>query len=462
VFARVFTRGEYGLIELGTTLTVVVLTITDAGLTAAALRSFYDYTTERDDERRTVLLTGFLTTTAWALVVAGLIVLFRDEIAHWLFSRPGAGTLVVVIAGSVLAVNTWRYAGEVMRIRLMAFNYLATTLIAAVLSTTIAIVGVVALDWRVKGVFVAGVIGSSVAAAFGLVTIRRSLEGRFSPHELRRMLAYGLPLVPASIAAWALALIDRIILAHIGSLSQVGQYAIANRLASLVMIGLTAFLFALTPFLLSTYSRDPVQEKAARGRTLTYLTFILCFAGLTLTLFAKELIDVLAPRFDESYKAVGPLMLGAIGYGVVSLLTTGFSIARKTGRLALLALGAAALNIGLNFALIPSWGIVGAGVATAAAYVVLAVAYYVISQRIYPTPYEPQKVLVTVGLGCALGVFGVVSFGSEAVTFVVKLLADGAFLAGMWLTRTVRGPELVELRKFALGMVPLGLGRTRP
>jgi O-antigen/teichoic acid export membrane protein len=455
VFARVFTRGQYGVIELGTTMTVVALTLTDAGFTAAALRSFYDYGSDREDERRRVLRTGFVGTTLSALLVVAVLVLLRDELARWLFHRPGEGALVVVIAGSVLATNTWRYAGEVMRIRLMAFNYLSTTLIAAVLSTSIALIGVTALDWEVTGVFVGGVVGSSAAAAFGLATVWGSLAARFSLQELKRMLAYGLPLVPAAVAAWALALIDRIILSRLGSLSEVGQYAIANRLASLLLIGLTAFLFALTPFLLSVYSEDPGKEKAARGRTLTYLAFILSLAGLVLTLFARELIDVLAPKFDDAYKAVGPLMLGAIGYGIVSLLTTGFSIARKTGRLALMAIGAAALNIGLNFAFIPPWGIVGSAAATAAGYGVLAVAYYVVSQRIYRTPYEPAKVLTIVALASALGVLGVVPLGPEAVGVAIKVLAVGAFLAGVWFTGAVSRAEVRELRKFALGMMPL-------
>jgi O-antigen/teichoic acid export membrane protein len=97
------------------------------------------------------------------------------------------------------------------------------------------------------------------------------------------MLRYGLPLVRAAFAAWALSLADRIILSRLGSLGQVGQYAIANRLASLLLLGLTAFLFALTPFLLSISSENPAQEKAARARALTYLTFILTLTGLVLT-----------------------------------------------------------------------------------------------------------------------------------------------------------------------------------
>jgi hypothetical protein len=63
--------------------------------------------------------------------------------------------------------------------------------------------------------------------------------------------------------------------------------------------------------------------------------------------------------------------------------------------------------------------------------------------------------MTMVVLGSALGVLGVVPLGSEAVSVVVKLLAIAAFLAGLWLTHTVRGPELAELHTFVLGMVPL-------
>jgi O-antigen/teichoic acid export membrane protein len=84
-------------------------------------------------------------------------------------------------------------------------------------------------------------------------------------------------------------------------------------------------------------------------------------------------------------------MLGIVGHGIVSLLTTGFSIARRTGRLALLTVAAAAINIGLNFALIPPWGIVGAAVATGVAYGLLAVGYYIAAQRVYHMPYSSGR-----------------------------------------------------------------------
>jgi O-antigen/teichoic acid export membrane protein len=461
VFARVFTRGQYGLLELGTTSTTVALALTDAGLTAAMLRSFYDYRGDEERERRSVMLTGLLSTTALAFVIAGLMIVFRAEIARRILQRPDEEGLVVLIAASVIALNTWRFVSEVMRVRLLAFNYLATTLIAATITTTLGVTGVLALGWRVNGVFFAGVVGSGIAATYGVLVVRESLAGRFSRAHLRRMLAFGLPLVPATLASWALALIDRIILSRLGSLAQVGEYAIANRLASLLTLGMTAFLFALTPFLFAVYSEDPAQEKVARGRTLTYLTFVLALGGLILTLFAQEILRIIAPRFEIAYKAVGPLMLGMLAYGLVALLATGIALARSTGRGALLALLAAAINIGLNFALIPPFGIVGAGFATAVGYGFLAVSYYLLSQHIYPTPYEPKKVLLTVSVACAFGVLGATPLGPSAIAVPLKLAAVASFVLVIWGTGTMTRSEFAELKRFLLGMIPGRPGRAR-
>lgn len=454
IFARTFSQSQYGILELATTTMTVALAITDAGLTAAALRGFYDYRSHEEQERREVLTTGFAATTLVALLLAAGMIVLREPLSVLLFGNRDEQTVVVLIAVGIPAANTWRYVSEVMRVRMQAFHYLAMTFIATVVSTTLVIVGILAFGWRVNGALLGGLIGTWVAAVYGIVVVFAAISGRFSRPQLRRMLAYGLPLVPAIVSAWALALVDRIILSRLGSIAEVGQYAVANRLASLLLIGLTAFLFALTPFLLATYSENAAQEKAARARTLTYLTFILSFSGLVLTLFAWEIIRIVAPAFIDAYKAVGPLMLGAVGYGLVSLLTTGFSIARKTGRIAVLTLFAAGVNIAANFVLIPPYGIVGAAIATAIGYGVLTVSYYWAAQRVYWTPYEWEKVLITLALATGLGVIGVLPFGSEAVAIPLKLLAIAAFLLGVRVTGAITGAELVELKRFVHGMVP--------
>ena len=186
IFARVFTPSEYGLLELGTATLTVAVAITDAGLTAAALRSFYDYTAEQEPERRSVMLTGFLATSAIALAVALLIGRFATSSPAGCSSEPDEETLLIAIACSVLALNTWRYVGEVMRVRFQAFSYLTMSALAATVTTALGVVGVLAFDWRVNGVFFAAVVGNPIAAVYGVLAVRRWLDGRFSTPELRR------------------------------------------------------------------------------------------------------------------------------------------------------------------------------------------------------------------------------------------------------------------------------------
>jgi O-antigen/teichoic acid export membrane protein len=458
VFARVFTRSQYGILELATTTGTVVVTLTDLGMMAATLRSFYDYRDEQEPERRNVVLTGFLTTAAAALTAAALMILLREQVSSAVFGRAGLGTIVVLVALTVPALNTWRFTSEVMRIRQQAFYYFALSVVAAAISTVLGVVGVLAFDWRVKGVIVAGLIAAVLSAAGALFVIRRSLAGRFSRTHQRAMLAFGLPLVPSALSAWALALIDRIILARLGTLSEVGQYAIANRISMLMMLGMTAFLFALTPFLFSVYAEDPLQEKAARGRTLTYLVFILSISGLALTLYAKEVLDIVAPKFDDAYLAVGPLVLGTAANGIATLLTTGISIVRRTVYLAVFGVLCAALNIGLNVALIPPFGIVGAAIATTIGYGALAISYYWISQRLYPTPYEPSKVLTMLTVASLLAIIGLLPIEPLGLAIAVKLAALGAFVGISWLAGAMTRTEYRELRRFVAGMLRVAPG----
>lgn len=455
IFARVFTRGEYGVFEIGTTLSSAALAVADAGFTAAAMRSYYDYRQEDDTERRSVLFTAFVSTMAVAIGLTALLLALRTDLSKWLFGTADEIAIVTIIAATIPVANAYRFIVEVLRLRLQANRYLVVTVIGTIATSALSVVVVLTTDLRVKGVFLASLVGTLIAVGYGSVVVRKAVSGSFSRFEGRRMLLYGLPLVPASLSLWALALIDRVILARLRNVADVGEYAIANRLASLLVIGMTAFLLALSPFLYSIYSEDPDKERAARARTLTYLTFILCFSGLALTLFAREVIDILAPKFHDAYKAVGPLALGTAVYGLSGVLGQGISLSRRTVHFATLTLLAAAVNIGLNFALIPPLGFVGAGIATAIGYAVLAVAYYIVGQRVYPTPYEPRKVIGMFAIASLLGAFGFYDYSSYALALPIKIAALAAFVAAVWVSRAMTTAEFVELRRFVLGMVHL-------
>jgi O-antigen/teichoic acid export membrane protein len=260
------------------------------------------------------------------------------------------------------------------------------------------------------------------------------------------------PLIPTALALWALAFLDRIMLSRLSTLDEVGQYAVANRVASVLSFAVVAFTTAVGPQLFSLYSTDRELEKFIRARVLTYLTVVLCFGGICLALFAQEIVQILAPGYDSAYEAVGLLLLAIIFFAMSGLTMAGISYTRRSGFFAFGAAVALVIHVGLNFALMPSIGMLGAAISTLAAYVLLAVGYLFISQRLYPTRYEGRKVFVTLALAIPLGALGVVPLGPPASELTLKLLAILVFVVGIRILHVVGPEETREIRNLLGGL----------
>ena len=124
------------------------------------------------------------------------------------------------------------------------------------------------------------------------------------------------------------------------------------------------------------------------------------------------------------------------------------------------------VNIVLNLILIPSQGIVGAGIALVASYLVVLVLMYVLTQRLFPVPYEWGRLALLVGVTAATVAAGELLLPTTAsaasrcarslwLALPVILLASG-FLsreerAGL---RVMLNPAAVRERLRALGAEP--------
>ncbi len=64
-----------------------------------------------------------------------------------------------------------------------------------------------------------------------------------------------------------------------------GQYAIANRLALGLLLIVSAFGIAYSPFMLALHAEDPEAERQVRARLLTYVTAALVVIAVVLLCF---------------------------------------------------------------------------------------------------------------------------------------------------------------------------------
>ena len=449
VYARIFDPTQYGVLEVITVGLAVVSIVVDLGFVSAAQRSYFDYADDQPEQRRVVLSSAIIPSLVIALVLALLLALLSQPISSWLFGSDRYSGALLIAALSVPATMLATFLREVMRLRFQPWHYLGSSLIGAVAGTALAITLVLATNLGVEGVFIGGLAGSLLAVGYGMVVSLPHVGRRVSRREVGTMLAYGLPLVPTAFAMWMLQFIDRIMLSKLGSLSQVGQYAIANRVTLILLLLVSAFGIAYSPFMLSLHIEDEDGERLIRGRLLTYVTAFLVVLAVLISLFAREIIAIIAPQFETAYLSVGLVAAGMAALGVSQVGMSGITLMRRTKLFAIYATAAAVVNITLNLVLIPAWGQVGAATATAVAYILLAVLYYRGAQRVSPTPYEPRKLIALSLLGLALIPVGLIGPSTLWLDVVAKTGAVLVLLIGLRVIGVFGPDEIAELRTIA-------------
>ena len=175
-------------------------------------------------------------------------------------------------------------------------------------------------------------------------------------------------------------------------------------------------------------------------------------------LFSRWIARVLAaPKFFDSYEAVGLIATGVTLYALYMVLVV---ILGRTGRTEFnfpATIAALAANIALNLLLVPSMGIVGAGLALVASYVVVVALMYVVHPAALPGPLRmepPARVLLVSAALVALGelamptegLAGLLGRGVVWALFPLALLASGFFSAEerRWLALLRHPGELIE------------------
>lgn len=445
ILAREFEPSTYGVLEIGTAVFAVAVTVVDAGFTSSAQRSYYDHPAAEQLERGRVLTTALAATAGFSVVIALALFALREPVSRWLFdeSRPG---LIALIAATIVVANAAAFVRQVFRLRLQPWHFTVSVVLSAVGAALVIVLAVTVFDRGVDGVFFGLLVGNAIGLGYALLGTISAFAPSFSRVELVRMLRFGVPLLPTALAMWSLMLVDRLMLGRLSNLGEVGQYAAANRVAAVLLLVVTAIATAYGPYALSLYSEDRELEKRVRGRTLTYVTAVVMLVCVGLSLFAQELLDILAPTYDRAYRGVLLVSLGGVALGVGSIAMAGISFTRRTTYFAVLSVAAAAVNIALNFVLIPSFGMVGAAAATAVALGLLTAAYYVVSQRLYPTPYEGRLVVAIVAAGILAGAVGLVQLDRLELELLVKLAALVSFLGALYALGVIRRNHLREFK----------------
>ena len=209
------------------------------------------------------------------------------------------------------------------------------------------------------------------------------------------MIRFGLPLTLSSLGGMLLTMGDRYILKIYSPLTEVGQYTLGYKFASVVNLVFVQAIQLAWPAIAWKKIKEP-NAKRFISKILTYYSFVIIWAVLAISLFAEGIIHKLA--LNQSYWASSKIVpIIALSYalnGIYFLVGFIFHYKNKTQYLPLIVILSTVLNIGLNFIFIPSWGMEGAAIATLISYFMMSILTYKFAQKFYTINYELRKIVL--------------------------------------------------------------------
>jgi O-antigen/teichoic acid export membrane protein len=422
LYTRFLDTEDLGAVGLIVALSAVLVTILRLGISSAFFRFYFD--SPEPAQRRLVVRTSFWFTIASATLGLAAGVLLAEPIANLL----GLDDANLVRAGfvGIWAQMNYEQLTSLFRAeeRSTAFVLASLANIAVTIGATILLV--VVWEQGALGVIVGNFTGT-LAVYLALLAVHREQLGlQFSRPLLREMNRFGIPLVPAALALIAVDYSDRFFLVHLASLDEVGLYEIGVRIASAMVLLLTAFRMAWPAFAYSI--EDDAEAKRTYAFVLTYLVVVASWLALALGLLAPWLVRLLTqPEFYEGERVVAPLAFGGMAYAAYIVMAIGVGRAKRTQFNWVITGFAAVVNVALNLILIPPYGIMGAAVATVASYVVMFLGMTWYAQRVFPTPYQWRRVLTAVAAALALLLTGR-ALGGLAVALALSLAYPLALL----------------------------------
>lgn len=439
LYTHHLTRAELGYAETLLTAIILVSILLRFGVGEAFVRLYFD---DVDAERREGLArrtTAFVLATTTAAALLG--VALAGPLSEALLGVRDATLLAYGVLG-LWAFTNLEIAYALLRVDERRRTYVAASLANVLLTVALTVTLVVGFDGGARG-YVLGNYAASTAVLLGLWAF--ALRGRIalalrSAPSLGPLLRYGLPTVPADAAVFALNVVDRAYLLRAESAAAAGLYAVAVKLATLVIVAVRGFQAAWPPLAYSITDDAQARQLYATVTTAYVLATGLVVAGLTL--LGRWVVRLLtADPFFAAHEALPWVALGWALYGLFLVFVTIAGRVKVTIRMLPAAAAGVVVNVVVLVALVDPLGIAGAGIALCAAYLVMLVVVHQLTRRAFAVPFEWGHLVVIAGVIAGVAVAGELLLPEAGVDgFLTRVLALAALPVLLW-------PELRRLRR---------------
>jgi O-antigen/teichoic acid export membrane protein len=428
LYTRYLSPADYGAAEVLFAAVVAASIVVRFGLIEAILRFYY-----KEDEDPAQVVAGSFAGLFWFSTLGALLLLpFAGPLSEALLPEAeklgdSGADLVRIAIGGLWVLTMWEFMLTLFRLEERARAYFLTTILNVLVSIGLTVVLVVGLDEGARGLLV-GSYAAGAAFVLALIVLQwRRLSLRFDRGLMRRLFRFGLPTMPAEVSLYLLNFVDRLIIVRSLGLAEAGLYSLAVKFAQAVNVLVRGFQLAWPPLAYSI--RDDEEARRAYATVVTLFVAGCAWVVAGMWLLSRWIVRALAdPKFFDSFEPIGLIATAVTLYALYLVLVV---ILGRTGRTEFnfpAAIGGLVANVALNLLLVPPLGIVGAGLALVASYVVVLGLMYAFTQRLFPVPYEwGRLVRVVLTVAALVGLAELLVPTSGALGLLLRALLFAAY-----------------------------------
>lgn len=359
LYTNILTTAEYGVVDLVNTLCTVLAPILILNINEAVMR----FALDKGANYKKIMSTGL--TVFVGAIFGGIWVIPASS----LFSEVAQYSTYIYFYTVTLA------GSQLFLCYLRGKENIAFYSVGSVLQTmTIALFNILflaVLHKGIKGYFLAYIISNIITILFAFIAgnVREVIRDyKFDIKLTKAMAAYSVVLIPNTFMWWIMNSSDRVMVTSIIGVAANGIYAVSYKLPSLVS--------TLTGIFNQAWSYSAIREDGAEDENeynnmvFNRLISIVMLLSIALLTIVKPFLRLyVGMDYYSAWEYTPFLIIGSAYLTLATFMATSYTVHKDSFGYLFSATFGAALNIVLNFLLIPIIHVYGAAFATCISYI---------------------------------------------------------------------------------------------
>ncbi|MBN1186578.1 MAG: oligosaccharide flippase family protein [Bacteroidales bacterium] len=391
VYTTYLTPEEFGTLEILYMTSAIASIFLGRQISHATIRFYFEY--DAQSTRNRVVSSSLILFILFSGIILTVCATSSKQFSNAIFSSPIYAKHFTVLFYWLLISLSNEILYSFIRVLERPYFFVTVSLCELLTKLICCTLFVVGYLWAEFGVLLGNLLGTLVTFfILGTYTFAKCGFGvDFS--IFRHIVKYTLPLIFVGFCATIIAQADRFFLKTYASLSVVGLYALGIRFSSLVnFLVFQPFTKGYGPFRFSIMQREDAKEIYAK--VTTYFLFIILWACLGVTAFAREIIQIMADSaYWPAYQVIPILLISVIGQGLYYMFQIGVYINKNTRILSYVFAVSTLVNLICLWVFVPRYGIFGAALSLSFTHILISVLGYYCSNQVYPILYEWSRLI---------------------------------------------------------------------